>query len=140
MTRVDFYVLGDVDALAKRRFACRLAQRATQAGQRVHVRAEEEAIAALENLMWDYPPDGFLPHARLAAADGEPITLGGLEEKPASGQVLVNLAADVPEFFAGFARVAEVVLGTERAAGRSKYRQYRERGYPLFHHELDDWE
>ena len=140
MTRVDFYILGDVDPLAKRRFACRIAQRALQAGQRVYVRAGEEDAADLDELMWDYPPEGFLPHARLAEADGEPILIGGAAQPPGQAEVLVNLEADIPEFFGQFERVSEVVLANERGAGRDKYRRYRERGFPLFHHELDDWE
>ena len=140
MTRVDFYILSDVDDLAKRRFACRLAQRALQAGQRVHVRAAQADADDLDELMWDYPPDGFLPHAPLAEAKMEPITIGTAQQSPNSAQVLINLASDIPAFFADFKRVSEVVLASERSAGRDKYRRYRERGYPLFHHELDDWE
>ena len=140
MTRVDFYILSDVDDLAKRRFACRLAQRALQAGQRVHVRAAQADADDLDELMWDYPPDGFLPHALLAEAKMEPITIGTAQQSPNSAQVLINLASDIPAFFADFKRVSEVVLASERSAGRDKYRSYRERGYPLFHHELDDWE
>ena len=140
MTRVDFYILSDVDDLAKRRFACRLAQRALQAGQRVHVRAAQADADDLDELMWDYPPDGFLPHAPLAEAEREPITIGTTQQQPKEVQVLINLAPDIPAFFADFKRVSEVVLASERSAGRDKYRRYRERGYPLFHHELDDWE
>ena len=140
MTRVDFYILSDVDDLAKRRFACRLAQRALQAGQRVHVRAAQADADDLNELMWDYPPDGFLPHAPLAEAGMEPITIGTAQQSPNRAQVLINLAPDIPAFFADFKRVSEVVLASERSAGRDKYRRYRERGYPLFHHELDDWE
>ena len=106
----------------------------------MYVRAGEEDAADLDALMWDYPPDGFLPHARLAEADGEPILIGAAAQPPGEAEVLVNLEADIPEFFGQFERVSEVVLASERSAGRDKYRRYRERGFPLFHHELDDWE
>lgn len=140
MTRIDFYILSDVDDLAKRRFACRLSQKALQAGQRVYVRASAQDAADLDELMWDYPPDGFLPHAPLAEAQAEPILIGPADQQPGGAQVLINLERDPPAFFADVKRIAEVVLASERAAGRDKYRHYRERGYPLFHHELDDWE
>ena len=140
MTRIDFYILSDVDDLAKRRFACRLAQRALQAGQRVHVRAAAADADDIDELMWDYPPDGFLPHAPVAEMEMEPITIGTAQQQPNETQVLINLAPDIPAFFTDFKRVSEVVLASERSAGRDKYRRYRERGYPLFHHELDDWE
>lgn len=143
MTRVDFYILPDLDAIARQRFAGRLAGRAIAAGKRVHVRAPAAAVEELDALLWEYPPDRFLPHTRLTAGEAAPtapIVVAAEADEPVHREVLVNLAADIPDFLAGFERVAEVVLAGERAAGRAKYRRYRERGYPLFHHELDDWE
>ena len=54
--------------------------------------------------------------------------------------MLINLGSDVPTFFGRFDRVAEIVLDPERDLGRERYRHYRDRGYPLQHHELNDWE
>ena len=34
----------------------------------------------------------------------------------------------------------EHVLGNEREDGRERYKYYRDRGYPLFHHDLENWE
>lgn len=102
-------------------------------------------------MMWAYPEDRFLPHA-LATAENSahaPVrighqepSLGKPEEAPESftEQVLINLGDDVPGFFARFERVAEVVAHPQRQQARTRYRFYRERGYPLFHHELEDWE
>lgn len=142
VTRVDFYILADVDEIARQRFTCRLAGRALAAGKRVHVRVPERALEAIDALLWDYPPDRFLPHARVTpdAPPTAPIVVAAESDAPVHREVLVNLAPDIPDFFAGFERVSEIVLAGERAEGRAKYRRYRERGYPLFHHELDDWE
>lgn len=140
MTRVDFYILPDVDEIARHRFTSRLAARAVAAGNRVYVRAEAGAVEPLDALMWDYPPAQFLPHAPAGRADGEPVTIGSEADEPDGGGMMINLVADIPAFLARFERVAEVVLAPQRATGRAKYRQYRERGYRLFHHELDDWE
>ena len=140
MTRVDFYILPDVDEIARHRFTSRLAARAVAAGNRVYVRAEASAVEPLDTLMWDYPPAQFLPHAPVDATDGEPVTIGSEADEPDGGGMMINLAADIPAYLARFERVAEVVLAPQRSAGRAKYRQYRERGYRLFHHELDDWE
>ena len=140
MTRVDFYILPDVDEIARHRFTSRLAARAVAAGNRVYVRAEAGAVDPLDTLMWDYPPAQFLPHAPTSRADGEPVTIGSDADEPDGGDVMINLAPDMPAYLARFERVAEVVLAPQRAAGRAKYRQYRDRGYRLFHHELDDWE
>lgn len=141
MTRVDFYILPDVDEAARRRFTCRLAHRAATSGKRVHIRADEAAAVDLDELLWEYPPDRFLPHARIGNASGkEPVTVGNGEDEPTHDDVLINLAGDIPGFFARFERVSEIVLSSDRGQGRDKYRRYREGGYPLFHHELDDWE
>ncbi len=144
MTRVDFYVLPDVDADARRRFACRLAHRAWREGHTVHVRTPSaQASAALDDLMWHYPEDRFLPHALAETAEAAqaPVRIGATEPEPGEDQVLINLGDDVPPFFARFERVAEVVTQPERAGARPRYRHYRERGYPLFSHDLDDdWE
>lgn len=146
MTRIDFYILPDVDEIARHRFTSRLAARAVAAGNRVYVRAESSAVEPLDELMWDYPPAQFLPHAPTGDAAGErdgitpPVTIGSDADEIDGGDMMINLAPDIPAFLARFERVAEVILAPQRATGRAKYRQYRERGYRLFHHELDDWE
>ena len=141
MTRIDFYILPDVDEIARHRFTCRLAHKAASAGKRVHIRTEAKAADDLDGLLWDYPPERFLPHARLGDATGtEPVTVGAENEEPGHDEVLINLGGEIPGFFHRFERVSEVVLANQRAAGRDKYRRYREGGYPLFHHELDNWE
>lgn len=141
MTRVDFYILADIDELARGRFSCRLAYKAATAGKRVHIRVPAQAANDLDALLWDYPPEQFLPHARLSAASGhEPVTIGIGDEEPDHHEVLINLGDDIAPFFPHFERASEIVLATQRGAGRDKYRHYRDRGYPLFHHELDDWE
>jgi DNA polymerase-3 subunit chi len=51
---------------------------------------------------------------------------------------MINLAAEVPEFFSRYRRVAEVVDGdaTRRAQSRDRYRFYRDRGYTLNTHQV----
>lgn len=140
MTRIDFYILPDVDEIARHRFTCRLAHKAAVTGKRVHIRTTDSAADDLDSLLWEYPTQRFLPHARLAEAGQEPVTIGTEDEEPTHDEVLINLAAEIPGFFNRFERVSEIVLANRRAAGREKYRRYREGGYPLFHHELDNWE
>ena len=140
MTRIDFYILPDVDIDAKFRFACRLAHRAIADGGQAHVRtASAEATAILDALMWSYPEGRFLPHTA-TDEDGALIRIGHEEPPRGPDELLINLGDDVPAFFDRFSRVCEVVPGPEVAAGRARYSQYRRRGFPLHHHELDDWE
>ena len=59
-------------------------------------------------------------------------TAADLERAP-HHRVLLNLGAAVPPQFARFERLLEVVGDTpdELAAGRDRYRFYRDRGYAL---------
>lgn len=127
------------------RFACRLAAKAVVSGFEVHMHTgNADTAKELDDLLWEYPPQRFIPHAMLDAAQKGsrahvPVTLGWQEPHDVDG-VLINLSAEVPTFFGRFDRVAEIVLRPARDQGRDRYRYYRDRGYPLFHHELDDWE
>lgn len=140
MTRIDFYILPDVDSESKFRFACRLAHRAIADGGQAHVRtASAEDTAALDALMWIYPEGRFLPHAT-AREDDALVRIGHEEPPPGPDGLLINLGDDVPAYFDRYQRVCEVVPAPEVSAGRARYSQYRRRGFPLHHHELGDWE
>ena len=142
MTRVDFYILPDQSRDAAMRFACRLGLKALQSGQRVHVHTQDaEAAQALDDLMWDYPRHRFVPHSQTASAAtvAAPVQIGWEQPNLDEG-LLINLGQDVPKFFGRFDRVAEIVVADDRDAGRDRYKHYRDRGYPLHHHELDNWE
>ncbi|MFW6092497.1 MAG: DNA polymerase III subunit chi [Pseudomonadota bacterium] len=147
MTRVDFYILQDVDWNAACRFACRLAVKAVGSGNRVHMHTDDvDAAADLDDLLWNYPEHRFLPHVREddPASGGNtvpaaPVVLGWSLPAAPDG-VLINLASEIPTFFGRFERVAEIVVDENRATGRARYKFYRDRGYPLHHHQLDEWE
>lgn len=142
MTRIDFYVLTDVDIAALYRFSCRLSAKAIGAGQGVVLHAPDETVAReVDELLWEYPEDRFIPHglAGTAGSAGAPVVLT-FEPPTEYDRLLVNLTPGVPEFFGRFDRVAEVVVEQTRKAGRERYRFYRDRGFPLHHHEIDDWD
>ena len=146
MTRVDFYILQDVEQTAMHRFACRLAVKAMQKGQHTYLHTATDAQAReVDELLWAYPPNRLIPHGLLGTpeADGAPVVVGqqtNSADRLPTDRLLINLADDVPAFSGRFDRVLEIVVGQKRASGRARYRYYRDRGYPLFHHELDDWE
>ncbi len=142
MTRVDFYILQDVDLNAMQRFACRLACKAVDSGNRVYLHTTTEQCAKdFDDLLWAYPEQRFMPHARAddEAAAGAPIVIGWDQPEGHDG-VLINLSDHIPTFFGRFDRVAEIVVSETTSRGRERYQFYRDRGYPLFDHHLDDWE
>ncbi len=141
MTRVDFYLLSDADPAARARFACRLAHRAWREGMGVLVHTPDaDAASALDELMWTFPEDAFLPHGIVGdpAAHQAPVAIGCGDDVDGVHDLLINLADDVPMYFGRFARLAEVVIQDAHARERSRarYRFYRDRGYPLQHHDL----
>ena len=142
MTRVDFYILDDLDRDASMRFACRLGLKAYQTGHAVHVHVDDQDQATnLDELMWDYPKHRFLPHEIVepGTVPTSPVQIGFQPPHHTEG-LLINLSASVPAFFGRFDRVAEIIVGATREEGRTRYAHYRDRGYPLHHHEMSDWE
>jgi len=134
MTRIDFHTnVGDPLA-----YACRLARKAYLSGKPLVVLAEPQRLAAFDEQLWSFQPLEFVPHcmAQSPLADDTPVVLtSNLDEAP-HHQVLVNLGAPVPVQFARFERLVEIVgsEGDELAAGRERYRFYRDRGYVIETH------
>ncbi len=145
MTQVDFYIIDGADAADRAQFACRLAERACDAGQRVYLHTADAAQTRwLDELLWTFRADSFVAHA--AASDGggngdaaTPLLLGHDAEPAADREVLINLASEVPAFFSRFPRLLEIIADVPslRAAGRARYAYYKERGYPLRHHHME---
>ncbi len=141
MTQVDFYLLQDDSAQIRASFACRLADKAYRLGNRVYIHtASAEQTRQLDDLLWTFQQNSFVPHGIYQAAQHNPppVLLAHNSEPDASIQVLINLSAEVPLFFSRFERVAELVNQNAdiRQQGRSRYSFYKERGYPLRTHEI----
>jgi DNA polymerase-3 subunit chi len=141
VTQVDFYLLQDDSAQNRVGFACRLADKAYRLGNRVFIHTESaEQTRQLDDLLWTFQQNSFVPHAIYQAAQNNPppVLLAHNGEPDASNQVLINLAAEVPLFFSRFERVAELINQNAdiRQQGRSRYSFYKDRGYPLRTHEI----
>ena len=112
--------------------------RAWAEGQRVRVcTADATMTARLDRMLWEIPREGFVPHVTLASplAAVTPVIVDHADVHPAEGDVLINLAADPPSFFARFRRLVEIVGpdAIDKAAGRARWRHYKARGYTLEH-------
>jgi len=142
MTRIDFYILEGDHAADRRRFACRLAEKAYLKGHKVYIHTADAAEAGeMDELLWSFRSGSFVPHhcTTEGAADPEvPVQIGCGEPPEGVHDVLVNLTAEVPAFFSRFLRLAEVVerAPPDRARARERFRFYRERGYPLQTHSI----
>jgi len=137
MTTIDFYTHVD-DRLA---VAARLVAKAYQAHGSVRVLTPDRATTdALDRLLWVQPALSFLPHCRMdrAIAAETPIWIDERVSHDGTAAVLVNMQRDPPPFFSRFERLAEIVGLAEDdvAAGRARFKFYRERGYELRTHNL----
>ena len=144
MTQVDFYILDSDSDDARLRLACKIVDKATQLDHHVFVHAtSDDEARKLDELLWTFSQGSFIPHrivrGELAEPALEPVLIG-VNQPPAPGRwdVLVNLGAEVPEFFSRYARVAEVVdaNAVRREQSRGRYRFYRDRGYQLNTHQV----
>jgi len=138
MTEIDFYILDASAPNAGLLFACRLAEKAVDLGRHVLIRPPSRADARrLDEMLWTYSQGSFLPHKLVSDAGPEPVEPVLIDDGPGPRgdhwDLLINLGADVPDYFSRYTRLAEVVDGDEgrRAQGRERYRYYRDRGYSL---------
>jgi DNA polymerase-3 subunit chi len=153
MTRIDFYTLEPDSPGDRFLLACRLVERVRAAGLRVLIHCpDSEQTRHLDRLLWTFRQESFLPHGIVGQAGLDleltPILISRDGTPESEDQVLIDLAPEVPPFFSRFERVCEPVDQDPavRAAGRERFRFYRDRGYPLEHHqvrlqsgELDGW-
>ena len=115
-----------------------LVAKAYAQGRRVRVLTPDtQATKELDALLWELPPDGFLPHVALNSplASETPIIIDHEATHEGVADVLINLSATPPSFFARFERMFEIVGSDEAvaAAGRDRWKFYKARGYEMTH-------
>ena len=129
--RVDFYVSAEAGESARLRLACRVAEKAYLARQKVVVVCDDaEVLRRVDDLLWTFGDGSFVPHDTVAAADTPceaPVALTTGALPVGHSDVLVNLGNGVPACFEKFARVAEFLDARPevRAAGRERFKIYR---------------
>ncbi len=143
MQRVDFYILSDHSPVE--RFVCQLAGKVIQSGSKLFINTEDSTHAAkLDDLLWTFQDISFIPHQLLDSQNSAdtPILIGANNsEIPPSGfDVLLNLATELPMSHKHFQRILEIVGGdTDRIqAARNRYRAYRDSGFELYDHKIDN--
>lgn len=140
MTSVDFYVLSDGPENALELLACKLTEKALRAGHQVYIQAADEAQAkGLQELLWSYKAESFLPSQLEGSEDTRcPIHIGSGEAPEHCEELLINLSQKVPAAYARFERLLELVPPQQeaRASLRENYGHYRDRGYPIKTHKI----
>jgi DNA polymerase-3 subunit chi len=134
MTRIDFYQL-DPGRHRYDQVVCRLCQKAYD-NQKLTLLLTQDAQQSqlLDNKLWTFVDDSFVPHDSEESTDYvTPILIHDNPDPAGERQLLINLSASVPTYFAQFERVIELVTEENKAQARAHYSYYKERGYPLNH-------
>ena len=122
-------MLEEADAGARRRLACRLAEKAFAQSHRVlMLTADDDEARQLDDLLWTFRDRSFVPHELAAPGKtSQARVLIGTPESAAgtSADILINVSDRTR-----FTRIAEALDGepARRKAGRQRYTAYRERG------------
>lgn len=122
-------------------YTCRLARKAVSTGAKLVVLVEPQDLEQLDHDLWQLSAVDFLPHCGSKAAEHvvarSPVFLTASLNATPHEDVLVNLCDGVPERFAVFNRVIEVVGVDEpsRQTARQRWRHYAKVGVALVRHD-----
>jgi DNA polymerase-3 subunit chi len=140
MEQIDFYILSTADPQAVGEFTCRLAEKAYEQGYRVFIRTRDSQQAErLDELLWTFRADSFLPHGLAGQVKDEPILLGERMPDDVRHDYLINFGLELPPGWQRFKRLAEVVEQRQEplAQARQRFRAYRSAGHPPNHHDIE---
>jgi DNA polymerase-3 subunit chi len=121
------------------RLICTAAQRAFEGGGTAAVYVPDPAEAReLDEALWTFAQDAFIPHVRLEEAQQpliEPVVLFSGEPGDVDSDLLiVSTGGELPEWFARFRRIRDfAVLYDEplRQASRARFAACRAAGYHM---------
>jgi len=139
MTEAAFYLLADESHDARLEFVVRLARQIWRKGHQIHCHvADPETAEQLSQALWS-DDESFLPNEPLRPepSAAHAITVG-TEDAPHRHGVLINLAGDLPVWFAHFERIIEIVIQTPHVLepSRRNWMRLKSDGYPITQHDL----
>ena len=138
-SKADFYVLPSSDPDARARFLCRLVEKIRALGHEVFIQTRDESEAQrIDQLLWEYRPESFIPHSLLNESDNAGVKIGWDAQRPQHKDVFVNLDLDIPEDALGFDRILEIVVQSEEilTATRANYKLYLSNGVQIDMHDM----
>ncbi|MFU8798005.1 MAG: DNA polymerase III subunit chi [Gammaproteobacteria bacterium] len=138
-TRVDFYLIPEPTMEARQLFACRLIDKAYRQGHRIYFYVLPESAQSVDDHLWTFKDTSFVPHSMDKNNNTLPVLIGHTAPPAEWTDLLVNITPNIPDFFAQFQRIVEIVPNEPawRERARQHYRQYRQKGCELESHELE---
>lgn len=139
--RADFYLIAKPRFLeAPLLLVCELAKRAYEAQKPTVILARSaEQAEELDDLLWSFEPDAYVPH-QIAGADQDedlaPVLIVPPELDAPHWPMVINLRAAAWD--GACERVLEVVPADPdaREPQRERWRQYKARGFALHKHDM----
>lgn len=134
MTRIDFLATDDASPEARLHLAARLTQRALREGRQVFIACADAAQqTSLNELLWAFEPESFIPHATDITDVQSPVIVATGENCGEHHDVLINLQSPAPAYFSRFERLFEVICQDQAvlSSTRANWAYYKSRGYPL---------
>lgn len=139
MTAIAFHF----NAPDKLVYACRFARKALRSGARLVIVGPEETLAQLDDMLWQLAPHDFIAHCRADASEellhASPVVLAPVAQLAPHRDLLLNMGSTVPEGYAAFARLVEVVASNDEAdrqQARTRWRQYTAQGHEIERHNV----
>lgn len=136
-------MLGDPSPAARLTVACRITEKAWKAGSTVLIQdADPTELQRLDALLWTVGDEhSFIPHdladdaPRLSAT---PVILNTGTGPGEPVDVLINLTPQLPTRPELATRIIEIIDAdpAHRAAGRERFKAYRDHGFALETHQL----
>ncbi len=148
MVSINFYHLTTTPL---ERTLPKLLEKCYSSGVRSVVLADEARVEKLNELLWNYDPDSFLPHGSLrdGNADRQPIFFScdatALSEGE-EGRILVITNGHYVEETKSYSRIIDIFDGSSDemlAAARRRWQQYKNSGQELNYYQQTDngnWE
>ena len=132
MTRVEFF-FNVYNKLAK---TAELCEKAANKGRQLMIFTQGEAVNnVLQQMLWQQSATSFLASAKAdeAISESSAIVLTDNGDNLVHDDILINLQAEHPPFFSRFRYLVELVGNDEadKAAARTRFRFYRDRGYEI---------
>lgn len=143
MSQADFYVLTDTRQDSRYTFLCRLADKVLGRGRQVYIQvANQQEAEQLDQLLWDYRPEAFIPHGIISSASSSadtpaPVQIGW-DTLPEHRDVFINLHLDVGDDTLEFERILEIVVQQDDIlkATRQNYTTYKSAGIEIRMHDM----
>lgn len=141
MIQVDFYNLPTINQHDYLTFACKLINKAWQHNLSSYIHCQDgQQRQLLNQLLWEFKADSFLPHNLLEEQNKSPILLGVEETDYQAIQhpLLINLSFKPPKHHQQFQRIIEFVTSdnTVKEQARQNYRFYQELQYTIQYHSI----